>query len=164
MSGGMPTRRAALAGMLGAAAAPLAAGCRPFGGRDQEPTPDEVIRDRVLAGKRTLLEQYTATLERHPGLRTRLGPLRAEHEAHVTALNGSPTPTPTATSTAAGASPAPPSVPATAGAALAKLATAERAAADARVADLAGASPRLARVLAAMGGCEAAHAALLGGA
>jgi hypothetical protein len=158
----MPTRRAALAGMLGAAAAPVAAGCRPFGGRDQEPTPDEVIRDRVLAGKRTLLEQYAATLERHPGLRTRLAPLRAEHEAHVTALNGSPKPTPTASS--AGASPAPPSVPATAGAALAKLATAERAAADARLADLAGASPRLARVLAAMGGCEAAHAALLGGA
>jgi hypothetical protein len=159
MSGRGPTRRAALAGAFGLAAA-AGAGCRPFGGDPEPPKPDEIIRQRVLAAKRDLLARYAATLAAHPQLSARLNPLVADHRAHVQALNGSASPTATPGSTAT----APPPVPAGRGAALAALATAERAAAGARVTDVLDASPRLARVLASIGGCEAAHAELLRGA
>jgi hypothetical protein len=162
-----PTRRAALAGILGVA---TVAGCRPFGGAEEEaPKPDEVIRQRVLASKRALMDRYTATIERHPTLRARLAPLLADHQAHVQALNGT-TASPSPTTSGTGRSGAPgtpgaagtPAVPGSRRAALAALAGAERAAAGQGIADVLGASPRLARVLASIGACEAGHAELLG--
>jgi hypothetical protein len=153
------TRRAALGGLV-ALSTGAGTACRPFGGGPAEPKPDEVVRQRVLASKWALLDRYTATLERHPGLQARLDPLMAEHRTHLSALNAAPSGTPAPGSPA---SPAP-EVPATEHAALWALAAAERRAADGRVTDVLAATPRLARVLASIGGCEAGHAELLGGA
>jgi len=136
------------------------------------PDPDTVLRDRIVADKRALLASYDATARRHPGLGKRLAPLRADHAAHMAAL-GAPEPTSTGpatpgpatpTGSAPGAGATAPAVPAAPRAAVRALVAAEAAAAALRVRDCVAAnSPDLARLLAAIGGCEAAHAALLRG-
>ena len=120
------------------------------------PAPDPAVIGRALAGKQELIVRYAEVTAAHPGLREQLGPLAAEHEAHVQALRALVPASPPAPPAAAPA-------PATGGrrAALAALARRERELAESRIGDLLAAPPELARLLAAVGAAEAAHAALL---
>ncbi|HSV64586.1 MAG TPA: hypothetical protein VLJ59_01595 [Mycobacteriales bacterium] len=92
------------------------------------PEPDPLLAD--LAGARRMVDLYDATLRTHPGLAHRLGPLRANHAAHVDALvaavgGAAGTPSPSGTPSA---SPSAAAVPASPAAALATLRRAEQAA------------------------------------
>jgi len=146
--------------------------------RDPEPPPvdpDVAIRAEVAADVRRLSGMYDEALAAHPALQAELAPLASETAAHLHAVapspatsSASPTTSETATdppTTDAGTpSPFPSSaVPATPGATRQWLAAAEGSAADLRVRQIGGASPALARLVAAIGASEAAHAALLGG-
>ncbi|RJK96498.1 hypothetical protein [Vallicoccus soli] len=152
------------------------------------PTADEALAVPVATSKRALLAAYDATAERHPGLAGRLRALRAEGAAHLTGLaalvpaagedpsaspgppastapTAAPTTAPTTAPTAAPTEGVPP-VPRDPAAAVAALARREAALAASRLDALegAGASPELARLVAAVGASEAVHAALLGAA
>jgi hypothetical protein len=156
-----PTRRAVLA--TGGALA-LAA-CLPAD-EPQPPRPDRDLRlRRAVAGEvRVLVAAYAAVATAFPdagsGRRARLRALAAEHEAHVVALAG-PARSTTAPSPSASASVVPPQVPAMPAEAVTWLAGLERAAADRRTDQVLAAGADLARLLASIAACEAAHADLL---
>jgi hypothetical protein len=174
-----PTRRLVL---LGAAAVSLAA-CtgddRPpptTEGSPSLPEPDALLRGDVAEAERELLALHRATVSTHPALAAQLAPFSARHRRHLEAVEASgPMATPAPTSASApGTGPpgtpstaptpvAPPAVPADPAQALTALRAAERAAADARVADcLRSEDPELAELLAAVAACEAAHDVVLG--
>ena len=164
--------------VLGASGALAAAACQ---GEEAprpppQPNPDERLRREVAADVRRLLAGYAATVERHPGSAAQLAPLMSEHGVHLQALDpraassaappsatpSSPTQTaPTASTPAASGRPTDPAVPDTPAAARELLARGERTAAQRRVQQLVAASPKLARLIAAIGASEAAHAVLL---
>lgn len=106
-----------------------------------------------------MLLAYDTAAAAHPDLASVLAPLRADHAAHLQGLLPS-----AVTSPAAIASSNPVASISPSDAVLVDLATLERAAAAARLTDVAATGGSLARLLASIGGCEAAHAALLGGA
>jgi hypothetical protein len=158
-------RRRALLGGAAALAALAAAGCSTTaahrGAGDSvrataAPDPDAAVRRRSLQVSEALLGRYDAALAGYPALAAELGPLRAELTAHARAFGGS--------GAAPAASPTASPVPASGGraAVLAALATAERETAQARAADLAAASPPLARLIASVAASNAVHAHLLG--
>ena len=181
-----PTRRLVL---LGAAAASLAA-CtgddRPppvTEGSPSRPEPDALLRAGVAEAERELLALHRATVRTHPALAALLAPFSARHRRHLEAVEESgpmatqqsstAAPSGTAPSGSANASSAPtasasapggtPVVPVDPAQALAAVRIAERAAAEARVADcLRSEDPELAELLAAVAACEAAHDVLLG--
>ncbi|HTC69465.1 MAG TPA: hypothetical protein VK662_07850 [Acidothermaceae bacterium] len=149
-------------------------------------SPDEALAHRVALAEAQLIGAYDDATRDHPELAALLAPLRADHAAHADALVSgiASSPPPSASPSTALPSSAPPSAPvvggvgAGAGAAAAppssppaspspssviigQLIALERAAAAARVTDLVTTSGSLARLLASIGGCEAAHAALL---
>lgn len=129
-----------------------------------------------------MLALYAATGAQHPTLADRLLPFAVRHGRHLAVVESSGPVTTPVPSTPAGtaspgrdgesptlaASPTPeavprPDVPADLAAAVAALRAAERAAADARIADCLRSEDRaLAEVLAAVAACEAAHDVLLG--
>jgi len=118
-----------------------------------------------VAETRWLRTHYAAIVERHPRLASRLHPLISELDTHLRVLSASG-PRPSAEGNngppSPGASgPDPPSVPGNAAAAFASLARAEQAAARRRLRQVVAASPRLARVVAAIGASSAARGALL---
>lgn len=178
MWGAGPTRRAVLAG----GGALLAAGCLP-GEERAGPTARDLevrLRTRIAGEVAALADLYAAVLDRFPEARAELSTLAAEHAAHVAALLGPPaaaTPdprspsTPAAPATPAGpatpaapsapAEPAPPAVPSTMRLARGLLVQAETRAADRRARQAGDARPGLARLLASISACNAAHAALL---
>ena len=144
--------------------------------------PSQALAARVADDERALIAAYDTAIAAQPALTSTLAPLRAEHAAHLVGLTpGAPT-TP-ANSSSTSATPTPsvvnpsvvnPSVGGPSGSpagspgqsphaeTLADLAARERAAAAARVDDLMSSDDgSLARLLASIGGCEAAHAALL---
>jgi hypothetical protein len=138
------------------------AGCLPADDEsDRRPDPDLRLRRRVAREVRGLVAAYAAVTDAFPATTARLGPLAAEHAAHVAALDGPPS-----AASSPSAAPSPPSPtpapPATAEAAVAWLAGLERAAARRRARQCRDAGPDLARLLASVGACEAVHAALLG--
>lgn len=168
-SGCTPSRRAILGGLAATGLAAVAScgkddeGANP-GRPSPTPAPDAVLVAAVVADKRALLARYRATVERHPGLAGRLAPLRADHLAHLLALDAPPEPTaePTPTGLPTPGAGTVPTVPAGSRAAAAALSTAEQDAADRRVEHCVRARSRdLARLLAAVGGCEAAHSFVL---
>lgn len=113
--------------------------------------------DRLRAGaadrERHLLDLHAATLRRHPGLADQLVPLTEHHAAHLSALDLSARRRPRRRARVATRP----------GAALRDVSAAERLAAKADIAACARArSPDLARLLASIAGCEAAHGVLLG--
>jgi hypothetical protein len=136
-------------------------------------SPDQLVAQRVAVAEQALLAAYDAAALAHPELAGRLAPFRADHAAHLQGLVPGASPSATASSSGAPAeSLAPPSTnaPATAAPVLSpptsaqifqQLAEVERSAAAARLGDVASASGSLARLVASIGGCEAAHAALL---
>ncbi|WP_441246047.1 ferritin-like domain-containing protein [Kitasatospora sp. McL0602] len=152
-----PTRRTFLA--LGAfTGALLVSGCTddsgPAAADHKRPDPDLPLRTRAVATTDQLLAAYDAAIA-GPGAAQAalLTAQRADVAAHRTALaTGLPTPS------------ASPSAPATTStvSTVAALATAEREAAAARLADLDAASPALAKLLAAVSASDALHAAALG--
>ncbi|HUR73584.1 MAG TPA: ferritin-like domain-containing protein [Sporichthya sp.] len=161
------SRRAVLRGLAGAALL-AAAGCTSGGdgpdtpgGKDAEPDPDLALLTTVIAGKQGMLAAYEVTLTHHQQLADRLEPLRADHAAHLAALQGFrpdlPTPGPAASASPTGAVP-----PSAREQAVQLLASAELATAGGRIGQCQSArDPRLARLLASIGGCEAAHTAVL---
>jgi hypothetical protein len=158
---------------IGLCAAPLVSSCSAHDAQPPTPPaadPDDPLRATAAAAVQALAVAYDATADRHPALAGRLAPLRAEHVAHLAALNRAAPPSPTGTlsptaspsGTPAGSPTTGVDVAANAPAAQAALATAEEQAAADRVREaVAAASPDLARQLAAIGASEAAHAALL---
>ncbi len=135
---------------------------------------DQLVAQRVARAEQELLAAYDAVTVAHPELTDRLAPFRADHVAHLHGLEPGATPSTAAPSNPAPSNGAPSSVlPATAAAStppssppastaiLRQLADLERVAAQARVDDVATTSGSLARFVASIGGCEAAHAALL---
>jgi hypothetical protein len=157
---GLPSRREVLVG--GSLLA--LAGCLPGGDDEDGPPvdPEARVRARIAAEVRALGSHYDGVIARFPEAEPRLAPLAAEHEAHARALLGPPRARPSASgSPSATPSASPPVVPETLVEALAGLVSAERAASRRRAGQAGRASPGLARLLASVGGCEAAHAALL---
>ena len=155
-----PTRRTVLAGGL-LVLASCSAGSSPE--PDEAPDPDTRIRADAAGGVRRLVELYATVAVAHPGLRAELSPLAAETTAHLSALQPDAAPT-TSTSTG-GSSPSATATSTTTSTpteARRTVARAERREAEARVGQLALASPALARLLAAIGASEATHATLLG--
>jgi hypothetical protein len=138
-------------------------------------SPDQLVAQRVAVAEQALLAAYDAVTVAHPELAGRLAPFRADHAAHLQGLVPGATPSNTTPSNTAPSSIAPssslPSTTASAGpplssppastAILHQLADLERSAAAARLGDVGTTSGSLARLVASIGGCEAAHAALL---
>ena len=168
---GAPSRRRILRAALAGVAALVAGACtgggvRPHGraepsslAGDPLPSAEPSVEsdDRLRAGaadrERHLLDQHAATLRRHPGLADRLRPLTEHHAAHLSVLAASARRRPRRR----------PRVARRPDAALRDVSAAERRAAKAGVAACASAgSPDLARLLASVAGCEAAHGVLLG--
>ncbi|MFJ2819513.1 hypothetical protein ACIO7M_00140 [Streptomyces toxytricini] len=175
-----PSRRSLLAGAAATAGAALAAGCS-GGSRPPAPPSGVALERRMRASavrdSERLLERYDATAAAHPALAGRLAPLRSAVAAHAGALAW-PGGAGGAAGKAAGAAsgPAAPSgtqspggtppadgvqVPPEPEKALAALADAEQALAEARTAALAGAPGELARMLASVAACGAVHVHLL---
>ena len=158
----LPRRSLLLAGAAGTLTLSLLSACTsepapndpnapaPIGTDD----PDLDLRTGVVEAEMALIAAYDATIEAHPELRSRLAPFRANHAAHLTAVN-----------TAGSISGAPvdtPNVPDSPRTALRRLAAAEAAAAAARKANcLVATRWQFSRELALIGGCEASHHALL---
>lgn len=164
-----PSRRAVLRGLVGLTAFPLVSGCSsdddnggsPGGG--STPDPDLRLLADAVSTTQDLLAAYEATLARHAQLVDRLKPMRANHAAHLAALTSFRPDLPTvAPGPDASASPSAPSVPAARDQAVEALAAAELAAAGKRVGQARNAhDPELARLVASIGGSEAAHTAVL---
>jgi hypothetical protein len=164
--GERPSRRCVLAGggLL------LVAACTgsPSVVRPPPLTSDQRLAQRVTVEIRSLVAAYTATIAAHPATAKALGPLAAEHRAHLAALvtllpapaTSTPTPSPSASTSP---STTPPAVAPSPAAALADLATAERSAAARRSQQAGRAGPELARLLASIAACEAVHAVLVAG-
>ncbi|MEY9842397.1 ferritin-like domain-containing protein [Streptacidiphilus sp. EB103A] len=128
----------------------------------EAPDPDVPVRARALAATRALAAQYDAAIAAFPAAAGELRPLRAQLTAQETvfgAATASASGSPSATASAT-----PPSVPATSrSAAVAALDAAERATVQARLKDLAAASPALARRLASAAADGAQHSMVLRG-
>lgn len=162
------TRRRSLllgGGVLGVVA--LLSGCSD----DSEPRRDAageeavaLLRARGARDSTALLARYDATVDTHPALQKRLAPLREEtarHAAVFTAKGRSASPSATASRSPSVGGRRVPEVPKDEKRALSALAQAERQIADTRTAALATAPPELARLLASVAACGAAHVYLL---
>ncbi|HEY0870779.1 MAG TPA: hypothetical protein VGD55_10310 [Acidothermaceae bacterium] len=146
-------------------------------------SPDELLAKRVASAEAELVAAYDSAASQHPELASLLAPFRADHAAHADALvpgSASPPPpspppsstppsstlpssTPSSTASPSGSPPSgsPSSISPPPNPVLTHLADAEHSAAAARIDDLAATTGSLASLLASIGGCEAAHAALL---
>jgi hypothetical protein len=146
------SRRSVISITFGALAGILA-GCRPLLTSRLPANADRRLIETTRATKLDVLTRYAVASAQHPTWAPQLDIFAAHHRAHLVTLSSTfpaPTPAPTLTLT----SPSPRY-------SRALLAAAEQRLADQRVDDLAGASPGLARLLASIGGCEAAHASQL---
>ena len=126
--------------------------------------PDVTLLHAVITAKTTMIGRYMATAAAHPQLRAGLGPLLGDHQAHLAELQHRlvepPHPAPGLGPPKPAASAAPP-VPSGAGAAVAALASAERAASAQHVAQLRSVTASLAQLLASIAACEATHVTAL---
>jgi len=143
----------AATGACSGSPAPAASGAHPDSGSAAPVDPDAGLLVGLRSAELGLIAQYDAVIAQYPALSARLTAMRADHAAHLAGVGGSvpePSPTPSGASQL------------DMGQAVAGLAGAERSAASARIGDCRGAhDPGLARMIAAIGGSEAAHAALL---
>ena len=158
-----PRRRSLLLAGGSAGAAALLVGCSggsDDGHRSSGSADGAALRARGVRDSAALLARYDATIDAHAGLAERLRPLRAETAAHVAAF-GSKDPSATASRSPAAGGRRLPAVPEDEKKALGALAQAERHTADSRTTALAGAPPELARLLASVAACGAAHVYLL---
>jgi hypothetical protein len=160
-------RRTVVGGFLSTVLLAATAGCSGSGsnagsaasagepGSKNSSNPDSGLLVAVRSAELGLIAQYDALLPQFPALSARLGAMRADHAGHLAAVGGAlpeATPTPTAS----------PGAPLDQSQAMAMLAGAERSAASALIGECGSAhDQQLARLIAAIGGCEAAHASLL---
>jgi hypothetical protein len=130
-------------------------------------TADQRLARRAANEITVLAAAYAATIAAHPTIRAALGPLAAEHEAHVNALVAL-LPAPTGSASPSGSvspsgstspSASPPPVASSPADAVAALASAERMAARRRRGQAGRAGAELARLLASIAACEAVHTA-----
>jgi hypothetical protein len=135
----------------GAALVACTPGTEPDGPLPPPPVdPDVALREQATARESALIAAYDAAIAGAPALAGRLAPLRAEHAAHLAALQE-----PAAGATAGGPAttmPVRPARPTTA-----TLVAAERSAARAHALGARTASPALAQVLASLAASEASH-------
>lgn len=123
-----------------------------------------LLRARGARDSTALLARYDATVDAHPALAKRLAPLREETARHVavfTSEGRSPSPSATVSRSPSAGGRRVPTVPEGERQALSALAQVERRTADTRTAALATAPPELARLLASVAACGAAHVYLL---
>ncbi|WP_344319683.1 ferritin-like domain-containing protein [Streptomyces yatensis] len=163
----VPRRRSLLLGGGALGAVALLSGCSD----DAEPRRDTggeaavaLLRARGARDSTALLARYDATVDAHPDLAERLAPLREEtarHAAVFTTKDRSASPSATASRSPSAGGQRVPKVPEDEKQALSALAQAERRTADTRTAALATAPPELARLLASVAACGAAHVYLL---
>ncbi|MEU8726564.1 hypothetical protein [Streptomyces antimycoticus] len=163
----VPQRRSLLLGGGALGAVALLSGCSD----DAEPRRDAggeaavaLLRSRGARDSTALLARYDATVDAHPDLGERLAPLREEtarHAAVFTTKDRSASPSATASRSPSSGGQRVPKVPQDEKQALSALAQAERQTADTRTAALATAPPELARLLASVAACGAAHVYLL---
>ncbi|WPB90518.1 hypothetical protein [Streptomyces malaysiensis] len=162
------TRRRSLllgGGVLGVVA--LLSGCSDDSAPRRDAGGEEAVallRARGARDSTALLARYDATVDTHPALQKRLAPLREEtarHAAVFTAKGRSASPSATASRSPSAGGRRVPEVPKDEKRALSALAQAERQIADTRTAALATAPPELARLLASVAACGAAHVYLL---
>nr|WP_238545632.1 hypothetical protein [Streptomyces bingchenggensis] len=136
------------------------------------PAGEDRLRTRGARDSGALLARYDATADAHPRLADRLRPLREETARHLEAFrapasasasssSASPSASASASPSASARATRVPDVPKDEKKALAALARAERHTADTRTAALRDAPPELARLLASVAACGAAHAYLL---
>ncbi|MFI0735579.1 hypothetical protein ACH4S9_42315 [Streptomyces sp. NPDC021225] len=163
-------RRNLLLGGGAAAGAALLAGCSGDSGSRPDASgsrsDEERLRTRGARDSAALLARYDATADVHPRLADRLGPLREETARHLEAFRSADRPASASASaspsaSASGGKARAADVPKDEKQALTALARAERRTADARTAALRDAPPELARLLASVAACGAAHAYLL---
>lgn len=166
-----PTRRAVLTASALAAASLGTAGCATLNAASAAARvpPDVTVLRAAIAAKAAMIARYTATAAAYPRLRPGLDPLLGDHQAHLAELQhrlvvpaasspAHPAATPPAQPGTRPVAPVPPGE----GAAVAALASAERAAAAQHVAQLRSVPPSLAQLFASIAACEAAHVAVLG--
>jgi hypothetical protein len=128
------------------------------GGGGKTEDPDTALLAEAVSDTRDLIARYDAA---PASIHKKIAALRADHQAHLEALGATAMPS-ASPSSAVGATAEPSAKPSAGPAALADLSGAEKAAADRRVDQCKrAASADLARLLASIGGCEAAHAAVL---
>lgn len=175
-----PRRRSLLLGGGALGAVALLGGCsdgsEPRRGTDGDASAAAKLRARGVRDSVALLARYDATADAHPALAKRLAPLREETARHAAVFRGedragassaarSPAPSGSASASASadegGTGVRAPEVPQSKKKALAALAQAERHTADTRTAALVTAPPELARLLASVAACGAAHVYLL---
>jgi hypothetical protein len=140
-------------------ALPLLAACTTGGDEAPSPAPvdpDVALRAAAVAREEALLAEYDGLVAAYPVLGPLLGPLRADHAAHLAALAPDRAATPSATPTPPGAAAAVPRA-----AAVARVVAAERAASREHALGALTASRELAGVLGQLAACEASHAAVL---
>jgi hypothetical protein len=136
------------------------AGCKGVGalGTPPRPLPDVAVLDDAITAEKRMIARYRAALSGSHGQSAFLGPLLAQHQAHLARLV-SRLLDPRATSGGRPPSPAPPAPPVPS---LAALQSAEEDAANALVRHLTKVTPSLAQLLASIAASEASHALLLG--
>ena len=128
--------------------------------------PDVTLLRAVITAKIAMVGRYTATAAAYPQLRPGLGPLLGDHQAHLAELRRRltepehPAPGLGPPASKPGASAGRP-VPSGAGAAVAALVSAERAASAEHVAQLRSVTASLAQLLASIAACEATHVTAL---
>jgi hypothetical protein len=114
----------------------------------------------AVTAEQNLILIYARVMSVYSGLAAELGPLHAEHQAHLAQLRARvvepPGKQPPAASTAR------PAVAATQSAALAQLRAAEQAAVSAQMSRLGAAPASLAQLYASIAACESTHVSVLG--
>jgi hypothetical protein len=115
---------------------------------------------RAVTAEQNLIWIYAKVMSAYSGLAAELGPLQADHQAHLAQLRARviepPGRQPAVTVTDR------PAVAATKAAALAQLSAAEQAAVTAQMDRLAAAPASLAQLYASIAACEATHVSVLG--
>jgi hypothetical protein len=156
----------------------LAAGCKGVGalGTPPRPLPDVAVLADAIAAEKVMIDRYRSAIAASPGRSAALGPLLAEHEAHLARLRSRLVDTRAAAVTPAAAPSRPGSasvsgsaVPASGSAgghgtpatAIAVLEAAEDRAAAALIAHLTEVTPSLAQLLVSIAASEATHALVL---
>lgn len=155
----VPLSRRAL---LGAAGLVCLAGCESPSAQDLTPGPEVSVLLGAIADEERLISLYEQVTTAYSGLSSAFTDALRDHREHLAVLRrhyvpgtGRATATPSVSKTAL----EPPAGP---DEAVPVLRAAERAAASARAADVAGVPAGLAQLLASIGACEAGHATALG--
>ncbi|MGB9376565.1 MAG: hypothetical protein WCB04_03535 [Mycobacteriales bacterium] len=161
----MPLTRRKLLMLFGGILVGVPAGCT-LGGGDAKPStnaspaaPDPLIG--LLGAEHAMLALYDSVLARYPQLARQLGPVRADHAAHVEALRaaaGLASPNPSAQPSI---TPRPVVAPPSAAAGIAKLRAAETAAAGRLSRACLIAPVDRAPLLGSIAACESAHLVLV---